>query len=644
MGYLSLYRKWRPKTFGDLAGQVTVVKTLKNALERDRIAHAYLFCGPRGTGKTSTAKLFAKALNCEQGPTTEPCNECFSCQQINTGRSVDVIEIDAASNRRIDEIRDLRDKVKFAPSEGDYKVYIIDEVHMLTKEAFNALLKTLEEPPENVVFILATTEPHKIIPTILSRCQRFDFTLHSLSDLKARMQFISEQEGVPITDGALSLISRAAEGGMRDAISILDQAIAFGGDQVTIEDVNTILGKVDQRIMSKVVEVIGNHDTEGVLRVLNEILDQGKDMNQFVKDLLFHFRDLMFIKECGVQNAIIELPDELKEELRVQAERFTMKELLRLLDILSETDQKLKFSSQPRLVLEMSMIQMVSAEVDTSITSLITRLSRLEEMVNGGQITMISKADATDSQGDFFAPLASEEKKVQEKKPTMSLEEKKAEIERNVLKKTEAAQAQNKAEAKLDGVARSKLIADDQRKASETQFPQHEEPKFEQTIHSGAGEPVAPSTSQSIHAGAPVFSKDEMTNYWQVTLELLDKYMQTKKLAAVLKAGEFHTIIGNQVFVVFPKSSTFHKSVAEKGTDLLCRALKKVTGQDLRAICIFEGEEPREQAGGEGKPQEPATDDDELPTQLSRQEAENDPIIQKALKYFGGKIIQVEKE
>ncbi len=595
MGYLSLYRKWRPKTFDDLAGQKTVVKTLKNAIEHNRISHAYLFCGPRGTGKTSAAKAFAKALNCEKGPTVNPCNQCFSCEQINSGRSVDVIEIDAASNRRIDEIRDLREKVKFSPSEGDYKVYIIDEVHMLTKEAFNALLKTLEEPPKNVVFILATTEPHKILPTIISRCQRFDFGLLSIQDLSKRMKYICEQEKISVSDGALTMIARSAEGGMRDAISILDQAIAFGGDRVNIEDVNTILGKVDQQILKEIVMVMASHDTKRGLELVNKIIDQGKDIHQFVKDLILHFRDLMLVKECGVQNNIIDLPEEFKLEQMEQAQNFKTSDLLKILEMLSDADQQLRFASQPRLILELTLIKLLSPEVDTSMTNLINRLAKVEEMLESRpsiqeRIIVSPKPEV--------APV----QKIQEKVASQSKINKNVEVKETTKEVLEVAQ------------------------------PAKEESIKEQGVKSIS------------------ITKDELENYWKVTLDFLNKKSETRKLRAFLLKGKPYAIVGNTIYIVFPQSSTFHKAHAEEEIDKLELVLKKVIGQTVHARCIFEGEEGKipkrveeREAGAIPSASEIQDRSEEnKPIKLTREQIENDPIVQKTLKYFGGKIIGIE--
>lgn len=594
MGYLSLYRKWRPKNFDDIVGQKTIVQTLKNALINNRIAHAYLFSGPRGTGKTSTARVFAKSLNCHQGPTLEPCELCLSCQQINSGKSIDVIEIDAASNRRIDEIRDLREKVKFLPSEGDYKVYIIDEVHMLTKEAFNALLKTLEEPPENVVFILATTEPHKVISTIQSRCQRFDFSLYSIKDLKARLNYICEQEGIAIGDDASSLIARTAEGGMRDAISILDQVIAYTGDKVLLDDVNTLLGKVDHDVLAGIVKIIAEHNIEAGLSMINQIIDQGKDMNQFVKDLLFHFRDLMLIKECGVSNTINELPRELKNDFAEQAQLFTTQELLRILEVLSDTDQRLKFSSQPRLMLEMAMINLISPKIEPTIANLFNRISRLEEIFEKGQID----------------PM---------KSPKIQITEKSAKV---LLQKPELSETIVKNESESN--------------KPQTQDNQSIKVELKQEIKDLAALPEIKETVQ--------ITMDEMRQHWDVTLNLLNKNTETRKLRAFLLVAKLFKIIGNTLYLVYPQSSKFHKNGAEKEIDILEENLKKVVGVNLKVVCIFTGEESAIQQNSSVAANQHSEITKVQTTQLSEEDIEKNPIVEKALKIFGGKIIRVEDE
>lgn len=315
MSYQALYRVWRPQTFEDLVGQDMITKTLKNALATKQTTHAYLFAGPRGTGKTSCAKLFAKALNCPNQVNGDPCNECEICKAITAGRLNDVIEIDAASNNGVEEIRDIRDKVKYAPTQADYKVYIIDEVHMLSTSAFNALLKTLEEPPANVVFILATTDPHKIPATIISRTQRFDFKRITSGAILERMEYILKQKQFEYDEQALNVIARAAEGRMRDALSILDQVLSFGDNKVTLDNALLVTGSVTRENLIKYLSQVQNHETVAGLQTIHAILDEGKDSKRLLEDLINCCRDLLLYKQAPEmleQTGSVMIDDEFK--------------------------------------------------------------------------------------------------------------------------------------------------------------------------------------------------------------------------------------------------------------------------------------------------------------------------------------------
>ncbi|WP_339283919.1 DNA polymerase III subunit gamma/tau [Oceanobacillus sp. FSL K6-3682] len=355
MSYQALYRVWRPRTFEDVVGQQHITRTLQNAITQDKFSHAYLFSGPRGTGKTSAAKIFAQTINCEHAPVKEPCNECAACRGIQDGSISDVIEIDAASNTSVDDIRDIRDKVKYAPSSVPYKVYIIDEVHMISVNAFNALLKTLEEPPKHVVFILATTEPHKIPLTIISRCQRFDFKPISNQAIVERMQKIMNAENISVTDEALESVALAAEGGMRDALSILDQAISYSEEQVELEDVLAVTGGVSQEVLTNIVRAMIQQDVQTVLSGLDQMIQTGKDPGKFVQDLIYFMRDLLLYKSSSGLGELLEraVVNEAFEEL---AEQITNNWIQRSIIELNQCQQEMKWSNSPKIFIEVALL------------------------------------------------------------------------------------------------------------------------------------------------------------------------------------------------------------------------------------------------------------------------------------------------
>lgn len=382
MSYQALYRVWRPQTFEDLVGQDMITKTLKNALATKQTTHAYLFAGPRGTGKTSCAKLFAKALNCPNQVNGDPCNECETCKAITAGRLNDVIEIDAASNNGVEEIRDIRDKVKYAPTQADYKVYIIDEVHMLSTSAFNALLKTLEEPPANVVFILATTDPHKIPATIISRTQRFDFKRITSGAILERMEYILKQKQFEYDEKALNVIARAAEGGMRDALSILDQVLSFGDNKVTLDNALLVTGSVTRENLIKYLSQVQNHETVAGLQTIHAILDEGKDTKRLLEDLINCCRDLLLYKQAPEmleQTGSVMIDDEFKS----MAEKSNPETLYRYIDTLNEQQENMRYSMHQPVYLEVLTVKLAKIdgkERKTSVQSLQTAPETLNEL------------------------------------------------------------------------------------------------------------------------------------------------------------------------------------------------------------------------------------------------------------------------
>ena len=382
----ALYRVYRPKNFSNVIGQEHIVRTLKNQIENNNVGHAYLFCGTRGTGKTSTAKIFSRAVNCTNLHNDEPCNECENCREILEDKTMDVVEIDAASNNSVDDIRELRENVKYSPAKAKYKVYIIDEVHMLSQGAFNALLKTLEEPPSYVIFILATTEPHKIPATILSRCQRFDFKRVTVKDISSRMRYICEKEGIEADEKALNLIARNSQGALRDALSILDQCISFEGNKISYNDVIELLGSVNIEQLFDLAESVIKEDTRKSLQILNDFIIWGKDVRNLVNDLIDHFRNLMVCKISNDLDEIISLPEETIDLLKQQAETIDTNNLIRILNILSETQDGMKISSNPRVLMEVTMMKIAQPMFDESKEALIKRIENLEQKIESGNI------------------------------------------------------------------------------------------------------------------------------------------------------------------------------------------------------------------------------------------------------------------
>ena len=385
MSYTALYRKFRPGGFEDVKGQDHIVQTLKNQIKAERIGHAYLFCGTRGTGKTSVAKIFAKAVNCEHPVDGSPCGQCAMCQKIAEGTSMNVIEIDAASNNGVDNIREIREEVAYRPTEGKYKVYIIDEVHMLSIGAFNALLKTLEEPPEYVIFILATTEVHKIPITILSRCQRYDFKRITIDTIAARMSQLMETEHVEVEEKAIRYIAKAADGSMRDALSLLDQCIAFYlGQKLKYDDVLEVLGAVDTDIFSRMLRQVMARDVAGVLQTVEELVMQGRELTQLVADFTWYLRNLLLVKSSDNMEDVLDVSTENLAQLKEEAQMIENDTLIRYIRIFSELSNQLKYATQKRVMMEVAFIKLCRPEMEVEQDTLLERIRALEEQIQQG--------------------------------------------------------------------------------------------------------------------------------------------------------------------------------------------------------------------------------------------------------------------
>ena len=422
MSYTALYRKFRPGGFEEVKGQDHISKTLQNQIKAERIGHAYLFCGTRGTGKTSVAKIFAKAVNCEHPVDGSPCGECEMCKAIAAGTSMNVIEIDAASNNGVDNIREIREEVAYRPTEGRYKVYIIDEVHMLSIGAFNALLKTLEEPPEYVIFILATTEAHKIPITILSRCQRYDFKRISIDTIAARLMELMGKEEIEVEEKAIRYIAKAADGSMRDALSLLDQCIAFYlGQKLTYDHVLEVLGAVDTEVFSRLLRSILKKDIVSVLKTLEELIMQGRELGQLSTDFTWYLRNLLLAKSSDNMEDVLDVSTENLMQLREEAQMIEYDMLLRYIRIFSELSNQLKYATQKRVLLEVALIKLCKPEMEVSTDTLLDRIRAVEEQV--------SKREVVYAQQPVQMQAAPAEPKVKQELPKAIKEDVKAVVQ-----------------------------------------------------------------------------------------------------------------------------------------------------------------------------------------------------------------------
>ncbi|MGZ3559020.1 MAG: DNA polymerase III subunit gamma/tau [Thermodesulfobacteriota bacterium] len=576
--YLVLARKWRPQVFEEVVGQQHITRALQNGISQQRVAHAFLFTGARGVGKTSTARILAKALNCEKGSQINPCNQCTNCQEITHGTSIDVIEIDGASNRGIDEIRELRENVRYTPAKSRHKIYIIDEVHMLTKEAFNALLKTLEEPPPHIIFIFATTEPHKIPATILSRCQRYDFKRIPFREVVGSLKRIVEEEGVQISQRGLFSIAQESEGSLRDAESLLDQVIGYAGKQIRDEEIAEVLGLIDRKILSDTIEAIADRDVERCMEAVEKVYQFGYDLQHFCRELLQTLRHLILIKLSQHPEKMMELPEEELGSLKKQAEKFQFDQLNHLFSLLLKGEQEIAQSAFPRTMLEVALIRMATSRPVLPFDEIMKKLEALESRVllKGEKEKRVSSAPGVVHSGP--------------------------ERDKDKNKRNDDASAD-----KLKQTGEEKIIK------------KNEEPKASKTEEE--------------------FS-DVPSKIWEETWKGLVDFTRAKNpiLGSFLVLGNLVHLSDEKIEIGFDKDSFHYERMLERENRSQLESICHEYLQKKIKVVISPMDEWTGSRGREGVARGEMTHS-EQGKRLEQREEEN-PIIQEALRLFNGKIVE----
>ncbi len=575
----SLYRRHRPGSFEEVVGQQHVVRTLRNAVEGDKVHHAYLFVGSRGTGKTSMAKILARSLNCERGgPTVTPCGECESCVTIAAGTSVDVIEMDAASNRSVDDVRDLRERVAYAPAGGHWKVYILDEAHMLTKEAWNAFLKTLEEPPPNTVFVLATTESHKVMATIADRCQRFDFQRPTLEQISEVLNRVAAAESIEVDEGAAALIARSASGSFRDALGTLDQLVAFGGNQVGLDAVLEVLGAADAELLFEAVDAVIAEDPKGTLLAVEKMARSGRDPSQFARDLLAHLRHLLVTQTTGEVPASFVVTATDSARLEAQAGSIGAATLVRTIDELANALTAVREGDDARMAVEIALLKAARPDLDPGTEGLLRRIERLEGQVRDGGGQVAGPVAAGDPPPPAVAKASS-----------------------GVVPPTAPP-------------APDPAPVDDPPPAEEEEAERPPEPEAAEQDEVPAAPPEPPAAEQD---GGPAVAVagldlDELKRVWPAVLQ---KLSETAPALAATFEGAGPVSLDEGLKVGFPKDKTFNKRKAEspERREAVADALEAVTGQKLKpTYVLLESEAESEPAAPAEAAQDEGIDEDAL--------------------------------
>lgn len=624
MTYQVIARKWRPQTFADLVGQTHVTETLQNAIRNNRVAHAYIFSGARGVGKTTAARILAKALNCVKGPTPEPCGDCDSCKEIAAGTSLDVIEIDAASNRGIDQIRELREMVRYAPAAARHKVVILDEAHMLTGEASNALLKTLEEPPDRVIFVMATTQPEDLKDTIRSRSQHFHFRALTFTEITTRLKFVTEKEDLNIDDGALSVIARMAEGSMRDALSLLEQARAYCGDDIRDKEVRELLGVVPEDALQELVEAIAEGSVERALGLVHRFQREGRNLQHFCREAIRHMRNLLIARVCGADSDLIAATPDQRPGLAKAAALFSEEDLMRYFQILLQTDDDVRRKMDPRVHLEMGLLRLVNA----------SRLAPLEELlteVRGGAGLRGSGGSAPRS-----APSGVPTPQVSLRSTTAS-----AATARSASGDRERTASEGGPDK---GAAYAAPMVEGDRPASVSVYNSEARSAHlaSATMSSGTSSMAAPAAAPAMETAAVASAEEKKKT------EVIATGMSTEEVAQIKAAihaqqkfiGELveHAsrweLEASELRIYFPtEKSTFAGLIEGRETLEKVRAASStVLGRAVRVCARLESG-----AASEGSASRAAS------TQEMRAQFENDPVVKSMLQRFGGKISEVRR-